>query len=538
MSHITPQPIGRAATAAFAVFVALIVAFVVWCVLLMVSTGGLRRDLEARIGWLQELDAIRLAAGEAAIDAEVVEGHQALRGKILAAAPGPALQTALAAIDAALAERGPAALALARDGLRKEIRRDNATISGQLGDGWRGLNLAAFAALVLAAGSLVLAWFAMVRSREARRLGQRLVQNEARIRTVVELAADGIVTVDEDGAIVGVNRAAADLFGLAAAEMLGQPLVELVPGIGRSLREPPVAPTRLEARRRKDAPLPIGVSVARLDHDQASGAVVVIRDVTFDVRAEQAMAEARDSALRAAEFKNDFVASMSHELRTPLNAIIGYGEMLREQIEEEGKTEWVGDIDRLLISSRHLVALIGDILDISKIEAGRVDMSMASFDVAELVTEVAASAEPLAAARNNRFSLELAPGLRSMVTDRTRIRQILLNLLSNAVKFTKDGSIRLAVRRELREGNPWLIFTVEDTGVGISEQALGRLFRAFERGDPETRRSHAGTGLGLAISQRLSALMGGSIAVTSEVGRGSTFTVALPATPRVRAKPG
>ena len=300
MSHITPQPIGRAATAAFAVFVALIVAFVVWCVLLMVSTGGLRRDLEARIGWLQELDAIRLAAGEAAIDAEVVEGHQALRGKILAAAPGPALQTALAAIDAALAERGPAALALARDGLRKEIRRDNATISGQLGDGWRGLNLAAFAALVLAAGSLVLAWFAMVRSREARRLGQRLVQNEARIRTVVELAADGIVTVDEDGAIVGVNRAAADLFGLAAAEMLGQPLVELVPGIGRSLREPPVAPTRLEARRRKDAPLPIGVSVARLDHDQASGAVVVIRDVTFDVRAEQAMAEARDSALRAA----------------------------------------------------------------------------------------------------------------------------------------------------------------------------------------------------------------------------------------------
>jgi PAS domain S-box-containing protein len=537
VSHIKPQPIGRAARTAFAVFAAFILAFAVWCGLLMVSTGGLRRDLEARIGWLQELDALGLAADETTLAAEVVEGHRALHGQILAAAPGPTLQTALVALDAALAEGGPAALALARDGLRKELRRDNATISGQLGDAWRGLNLAAFAALLLAGGSLVLAWFAMVRGREARRLGQRLVQNEARIRTVVELAADGIVTVDESGVIVGVNRAAADLFGLAAAELLGRPLVDLVPGIGRSLREPPGAPTRLEARRRKDAPLPIGVSVARLDQDQASGAVVVMRDVTLDVRTEQAMAAARDAALRAAEFKSDFVASMSHELRTPLNAIIGYGEMLREQMEEEGKAEWVGDVDRLLLSSRHLVALIGDILDISKIEAGRVDMSLASFDVAEIMTEVAASAEPLAAAQNNRFSLELAPGLRSIVTDRTRIRQILLNLLSNAAKFTKDGSIRLTVRRELREGDPWLVFTVEDTGVGISEQALRRLFRAFERGDPETRRSHAGTGLGLAISQRLSALMGGSITVTSEVGRGSTFTVALPATPRARAKP-
>ncbi len=535
MPHNTPQPIGRAAKTAFVGFVALIVGFAVWCVLLMVSTGGLRRDLEARIGWLQELDAIGGAGEDGVIGAEVAEGHRVLRTRILVAAPTPGLQGAVVGLDAALMEGDGAALALARDELRKQIRRENATISGELGDAWSGLNLAALAALVLAGGSLVLVWFAMVRSREARRLGQRLAQGEARIRAVIELAADGIITVDGRGAIVGVNRAAADLFELVPAEMLGQPLIKLVPGIGRFLREPPVVPTRLEARRRKEELFPVGVSVAWLDQDQDSGAVVVMRDATLDVRTEEAMRAARDVALRAAESKSDFVASMSHELRTPLNAIIGYGEMLREEVADDGKAEWVLDIDRLLVSSRHLVALIGDILDLSKIEAGRLDMSLASVDVAEIVTEVAASAEPLAARQNNTFTLDLAPELRSIIADRTRIRQILLNLLSNAAKYTKDGSIRLAVRRERREGDAWLVFTVEDTGVGISEKALGRLFRAFERGDHETRRNHAGTGLGLTISQRLCEHMGGSIAVTSEVGRGSTFTVALPAKPRVRA---
>jgi len=521
------------------VFVALVVAFAVWCVLLMVSTGGLRRSLEDRVGWLQELDAIGLAAQQGdGGDSKAVGLHRSLRARMLASEPAPALQAAVEGVDVAFTRPGAPGLALALADLRDQIRRENATISGELGGSWTGLNFAALAALVLAGGSLVLVRIAMARTREARRLGQQLVAGEARVRAVIELAADAIITVDLHGAIVGVNRAAADLFELGVAEMIGRSLITLVPGIGRLLRDPPVIPTRLEARRRGDELFPVGVSVARLEQEQESGLVVVLRDATVDVRAEEAMRAARDAAVRAAESKSDFVASMSHELRTPLNAIIGYGEMLREQIADEGKAEWVEDIDRLLVSSRHLVALIGDILDLSKIEAGRIDLSLAPVDVAEIVTEVAASAEPLAARQGNTFTLDLGPELRSIVADRTRIRQILLNLLSNAAKYTTDGSIRLTVRRERRDGEAWLVFAVEDTGVGISEKALGRLFRAFERGDHETRRRHVGTGLGLTISQRLCEHMGGNIAVTSEVGRGSTFTVALPARPRPRVASG
>jgi PAS domain S-box-containing protein len=534
MLHSTPRPAGRATQVAFAALVALVLAFTVWCVLLMVSTRGLRRDLEGRIGWLQQLDAI----GMAALDDEALRRHQALRAEIVAADPGPALSTALAGLDLAIAQANAPAVALALDELRKEIRRGNAAISGQLGDAFNGLNLAAVMALVLAGGCLVLVRVAFLRTREARGLGQRLAQSERRMRAVVELAADAIITVDAHGQIVGVNRAATELFALGVAEMIGRPLASLVAEIGPLLRAPPVSPTRLEARRHGHERFPVGVSVAWLDQDHEAGAVVVLRDATLDVRTEDAMRAARDAALRAAESKSDFVASMSHELRTPLNAIIGYGEMLREQLEEEGKAEWVDDIDRLLLSSRHLVALIGDILDLSKIEAGRVDMSLAPIDVAEAVREVAASAEPLAARHGNTFTLDLAPGLRSIVADRTRVQQILLNLLSNAAKYTKQGSIRLGVRRERREDGSWLVFTVEDTGVGISPEALGRLFRSFERGDHETRRRHEGTGLGLAISQRLCAHMGGDIAVTSELGKGSTFTVSLPSQPRVRVVAG
>ena len=522
----------RSSRIAFTVFTALVVAFAVWVVLLMVSTRGLRGDLEDRIGWLQELDAI----GAAGVS-EAAGRHRALHARMLAEAPGPELQAAVEAVDAALTRADEPGLALAVDGLRKQVRRENAAISGELGGAWTGMNLVALAALLLAAGSLVQVRISMARTVQTRRLGQQLIAGEARVRAIIELAADAIVTVDPRGVIVGVNRAGADMFELGVDEMIGRPMIKLVPGIGRLLRDPPVVPTRLEARRRGDEVFAVGVSVARLEQEQESGVVVVLRDATLDVRAEEAMRAAHDAAVRAAESKGDFVANMSHELRTPLNAIIGYGEMLREQIAEEGKPEWVDDIDRLLMSSRHLVALIGDILDLSKIEAGRVDFSLAPVDVAEIVTEVAASAEPLAARQGNTFTLDLAPELRSIVADRTRIRQILLNLLSNAAKYTTDGSIRLAVRRERRDGDAWLVFTVEDSGVGISEKALGRLFRAFERGDHETRRRHAGTGLGLTISQRLCEHMGGSIAVTSEVGRGSIFTVALPAKPRARALP-
>jgi len=232
--------------------------------------------------------------------------------------------------------------------------------------------------------------------------------------------------------------------------------------------------------------------------------------------------------------RGDRLSRMSHELRTPLNAVIGFAEILGMEALTASQQD---ALRHLRTASAHLLDLIDDVLDIAQIEARAMNLCIDPVPVGALLAAAVTLVRPMADAAGVGIDLEVGPVERWVRADRQRSLQILLNLLSNAAKFTKDGSIRLTVRRELREGDPWLVFTVEDTGVGISEQALRRLFRAFERGDPETRRSHAGTGLGLAISQRLSALMGGSITVTSEVGRGSTFTVALPATPRARAKP-
>ena len=252
----------RSSRIAFTVFTALVVAFAVWVVLLMVSTRGLRGDLEDRIGWLQELDAI----GAAGVS-EAAGRRRALHARMLAEAPGPELKAAVEAVDAALTRADEPGLALAVDALRKQVRRENAAILGELGGAWTGMNLVALAALMLAAGSLVQVRISMARTVQTRRLGQQLIAGEARVRAIIELAADAIATVDPRGMIVGVNRAGADMFELGVDEMIGRPMIKLVPGIGRLLRDPPVVPTRLEARRRGDEVFAVGVSVARLEQE-------------------------------------------------------------------------------------------------------------------------------------------------------------------------------------------------------------------------------------------------------------------------------
>ena len=233
----------------------------------------------------------------------------------------------------------------------------------------------------------------------------------------------------------------------------------------------------------------------------------------------------------ASEHKSAFLASMSHELRTPLNAIIGYSEMLYEAAQDEGQEEFLPDLAKIRDAGRHLLGLINDILDLSKIEAGKMDLYLEEVDLAGLIEEVRSIVEPLMMANANRLEIVCPATLGMFYTDRTKLKQSLLNLLSNAGKFTHDGRVKLEVRPALTE----ISFIVSDTGIGMTEEQQGRLFQAFSQADASTTRQYGGTGLGLAISRHFCEMLGGSIAVESAPGRGSTFTITL--SDRGRAAP-
>ena len=232
---------------------------------------------------------------------------------------------------------------------------------------------------------------------------------------------------------------------------------------------------------------------------------------------------ALEAAQRASLAKSQFLANMSHELRTPLNAIIGYSEMLAEEAEDEGRLKTVGDLTRIRNSGKHLLRLINDILDVSKIEAGRFDLDLQDFDAALLVREVAKVIEPAMQRNGNRLAVRIADGTASMHSDPQRLTQCLLNLLSNAAKFTENGEVELSVG----PADNCIDFSVTDAGIGLSDESQARLFQRFEQIESGTRRQE-GTGLGLSLSQDLARMMGGEISVESEEGRGSTFVLRLP----------
>ena len=220
---------------------------------------------------------------------------------------------------------------------------------------------------------------------------------------------------------------------------------------------------------------------------------------------------------------------MSHELRTPLNVIINYAEMLQEECQEQEQAGFLPDLQRIHASGKHQLSLINDILDMSKIEAGRIDLCPENFDVSRMVQDAVTTIRPVVEKNGNALVLDAPDGLGQMNSDLTRVRQVLFNLLSNAGKFTEKGSVTLTVRRQAHEGLDWLTFAVRNTGIGLTPEQRGKLFQAFVQADASTTRKFGGTGLGLAISLRLSEMMGGTIVVDSELGRGSTFTLSLPA---------
>jgi PAS domain S-box-containing protein len=335
-----------------------------------------------------------------------------------------------------------------------------------------------------------------------------------------------IVVLDLDRRILSCNPAFERLYGYSQAEVLGRDLDELIT----------TAETRSEAesyttqaagdrtvqgigrRRRRDGTLvdvevlavPVVVDGGRV------GSMGLYHDVTE-------LLQARTAAESANSAKSQFLASMSHELRTPLNAIIGYSEMLEEEAADRGHPEYVADLRKIRSAGRHLLALINDVLDLSKIEAGKLELFVETFELDAVLADVATTIQPLVERNANRLVLEGA-GLGTMHSDLTRMRQVLLNLLSNACKFTDHGTVTLSAER----CNDELILRVSDSGIGMTPEQLARLFEPFSQAEASTSRKYGGTGLGLAITRRFCELMGGDVSVSSRLGKGSTFTVRLP----------
>ena len=239
--------------------------------------------------------------------------------------------------------------------------------------------------------------------------------------------------------------------------------------------------------------------------------------------------EARAASERANQAKSNFLSFMSHELRTPLTSIIGFSEVLIADVQAEGRNEWVDDLHRVHDSGKYLLELINDILDISKIEAGKMEVHLETFDLDGLIRDLKDLMRPLVERKNNQFVIECPNAIGVMQADRIKVRQCLLNLLSNASKFTERGVITLSANRARRNGSDWLIFRVTDTGIGMTPEQMTKLFRAFTQADDSTSRRYGGTGLGLALTKRFCQIMGGEVTVASEPGKGSTFTIELPA---------
>jgi PAS domain S-box-containing protein len=347
--------------------------------------------------------------------------------------------------------------------------------------------------------------------------------------------AESLVVIDPRGTIVTVNKATLDLLGYRPESLLGRPFTVVLPDFGALATDnsPPVGahePVERSYNNAEGKPVPVLFSHGRLPggEGQRAGSVCVASDITQLKHAEQSLREAKQLAEEASLAKSRFLANMSHELRTPLNAVIGYAEMLLEEADERGITGSAEEVRKIQFAGKHLLGLISDILDLSKIEAGRMDIHLETFDIADMIGTVIGTIGPMIARNGNRIDVVCPPGLGFIHADLTKIRQILLNLLSNAAKFTDHGAVTLSVAKILNGPTQQVQFTVADTGIGMTQAQVTQLFQAFSQGDSSTSRRYGGTGLGLAITKAFVDMLGGHVEVQSRLGVGTTFLIRLP----------
>jgi PAS domain S-box-containing protein len=360
-----------------------------------------------------------------------------------------------------------------------------------------------------------------------------------KLSRAVEQSSSTVVITDRAGTIEYANPKFSETTGYTAEEAMGQNPRVLKSGTMPDEFYADLWATISSGRewhgefcnRKKNGDLyweSASISPIRDASGETTHYVAIKDDITDRKRMEEELLNAREAAEAANRAKSTFLANMSHELRTPMNAIIGYSEMLAEDAEDEGHVEMIPDLDKINAAGKHLLALINDILDLSKIEAGRMDLFLETFNLRQMLDEAVATVMPLITKNENELETDFADDLGNARVDLTKLRQALFNLLSNAAKFTENGTITLAAKKEMRDDDEWIAVSVSDTGIGIAEDKLDAVFEEFSQADDSTTRDYGGTGLGLPISRRFCQMMGGDITVSSELGKGTTFTIELP----------
>ncbi len=370
-----------------------------------------------------------------------------------------------------------------------------------------------------------------------------LAQQLALVEALVDTLPNPVFVKDPEARYTILNKAFLKAFGVEREDLIGKTVMDLERNpieLRRELQQEAEDLIRTggmvhkELTRRyadgKDHDVLYWETAFKLSDGDIGGLVGIHVDITEQKELER---EA-DSANRA---KSTFLANMSHELRTPMNAIIGYSEMLAEDAEDEENEDALADLNKIISAGKHLLTLINDVLDVSKIEAGKMELYTEDFDVGNTLHEVTSMAMTLIEKQNNTLATDYGENLGVMHSDMTKIRQNLFNLISNAAKFTENGTVTLSAHRETRDAKDWLVFKVVDTGIGIPEEKLDEIFKEFSQADESTARHFGGTGLGLTLATRFTEMMEGRIWAESVVGEGSSFIMELPATFQAEAEP-